>query len=528
MCKPTHKIMKTPTQHLKKAFMWYKVKELNSKGLNKSQISVELSLDRSTVRKYLSMDEHSFLNWISVAQHRPHKLKEYRSFVKTTLESHPYLSASQVEDWLKEHYPDLPCVHSKTVYNFVEQIRKEFAIPKTQSKTFRQYEKLPETAYGDQAQADFGSFHMLCKDSSRRKVYFFVMILSRSRHKFVSFQDKPFTSKTTIEAHNHAFEYFLGQPDKILYDQDRVLMVDENLGDLILTKEFQLYSSEMTFTPVFCRKADPESKGKVENVVGFVKKNFLRGRTYVSVKSLNESVIDWLMRTGNGKKHAGIHKIPHQEWLIERDYLHPYYKEMEIIDSLLPYKVRKDNTISYKSNFYTLPLTTYQGAQTTVFLKVENEILYLYANNKSLLTTHPLCNDRGQTIRNTDHKRDKSQSLAVLKSEVTELYSNVPAYGLFIENLTIQKQRFLRDNLQLLKTKSVGIEPLFLERAVQFCIENSMFNANTLIQTALHYQKESQAINSSVMPHIEIKSTLSIESNYEPQTSNINTYQTIM
>lgn len=520
--------MKTPTQPLKKAFMWYKVNELHSKGLNKSQISVELGIDRSTVRKYLYMDEQRFLDWISVAQHRPHKLKEYRHFVKTTLESHPYLSASQVEDWLKEHYPDLPCVHSKTVYNFVEQIRKEFDIPKTRSKSFRQYEKLPETAYGDQAQADFGSFHMPCKDGGRRKVYFFVMILSRSRQKFVSFQDKPFTSQTTIEAHNQAFEYFEGQPDKIVYDQDRVLMVDENLGDLILTREFQLYSSQMTFTPVFCRKADPESKGKVENVVGYVKKNFLRGRTYTNAKALNESVLDWLTRTGNGKVHAGIQKIPHNEWIVERDYLHPYYKQIKLVDSLLPYKVRKDNTISYKSNFYTLPLNTYQGSDTTVLLKVENETVFLYASDKTLLTMHKVCNERGCTIRNTDHRRDKSQSLEVLKTEVTELWCNIPSYALFIEQLTAQKQRYLRDNLQLLKTKSVGIEPLFLEKAVHFCIESSMFNANTLIQTALHYQKESQAITASVMPHIEIKNSLSDQTGYEPQTSKINTYQTIM
>lgn len=55
-----------------------------------------------------------------------------------------------------------------------------------------------------------------------------------------------------------------------------------------------------------------------------------------------------------------------------------------------------------------------------------------------------------------------------------------------------------------------------------------MFNANTLIQTAVHYQKQSQAINTIVMPQIEIKNTLFIESDYKPQTSKINTYQTIM
>ena len=83
--------MKTPTQHLKKAFMWYKVNELHSKGLNKSQISVELGMDRSTVRKYLSMNEQTFLAWISIPQHRPKKLKEYVHFVKTTLECYSAL-----------------------------------------------------------------------------------------------------------------------------------------------------------------------------------------------------------------------------------------------------------------------------------------------------------------------------------------------------------------------------------------------------------------------------------------------------
>jgi hypothetical protein len=111
---------------------------------------------------------------------------------------------------------------------------------------------------------------------------------------------------------------------------------------------------------------------------------------------------------------------------------------------------------------------------------------------------------------------------------VTELLGNIPGFNLFVENIFNKKQRYLRDNLLLLKTKSVGIEMPFLERAVQFCVENSMFNANTLIQTAIHYQKQSQAINTIVMPQIDIKNTLFIESDYKPQASKINTYQTIM
>ena len=520
--------MKTPNQHLKKTLMWYKVNELKSKGLNISQISVSLGLDRSTVRKYLSLDESSFLSWISEIRHRPKKLQLYYEYVKTSLESHPYLSASQVEDWLKEHYKDLPEVHSKTVYNFVKQIREEHHIPKKEPKSPRQYEHLPQTDYGDQAQVDFGSFHMPDSNGNRRKVYFFVMILSRSRYKYVYFQSKPFNTRSTIDAHERAFEYFQGQPHNIIYDQDRVLMVNENMGDLILTQEFQQYLSSMTFTAVFCRKSDPESKGKVENVVGFVKKNFLPGRTYSNDQSLNESCLDWLWRTGNGRVHGGIQKIPYQEWLIERKKLHPYYKQPGFTPSLLPYKVRKDNTISYKGNFYTLPLNTYQGSDTTVLLKTDTEKLYLYDKENKLLTTHVLCNERGQTVRNTDHRRDKSQSLEVLKAEVSELFKSVPLYEVFIEQLSVRKQRYLRDNLLLLKHKSPDVEHSFLKQAISFCVENALFNANTVIQTALHYQKESSAQQQVVLPQIEIKSTQRIQVDYHPQTSQINTYQKIM
>ncbi|MCF8231280.1 MAG: hypothetical protein K9J27_03745, partial [Bacteroidales bacterium] len=55
--------------------MWYKVQELTSKGLNKSQIRQETSLDRATIGKYQQMDEDTFHEWIQTKSHLPHKLK---------------------------------------------------------------------------------------------------------------------------------------------------------------------------------------------------------------------------------------------------------------------------------------------------------------------------------------------------------------------------------------------------------------------------------------------------------------------
>lgn len=108
------------------------------------------------------------------------------------------------------------------------------------------------------------------------------------------FSCTPFTSALAVYAHELAFAYFGGKPRRIIYDQDKVLLVRENLGDLILTRTFRAFVNEQHFQPVFCRPADPESKGKVENVVKYVKRNFLAGRTFNSLEVLNTEVLQWL------------------------------------------------------------------------------------------------------------------------------------------------------------------------------------------------------------------------------------------
>lgn len=510
--------------------MWYKVKELDNKGFNKSQISRELRLDRSTVRKYLSKDEDEFHRWIETGRHLPKKLQSYYDYVKELLEIYPFLSAAQVEDRLKERYTDLPEVHSKTVYNFVNSIRKRHQIHKGKERKYRPYEKLAELDYGEQAQADFGEYYMQTSGAGRKKVYFFVMVLSRSRQKYIYFQDQPFTSQTTVHAHELALRYFNGQPRKILYDQDRVLIVSENLGDVLLTQEFRTYCNQMDFEVVFCRKSDPESKGKVENVVGYVKKNFLRGRIFKGEDELNASALGWLSRTGNGREHSGIKKIPHQEWLIEREYLLPL--PAPILSNAVeykPYTVRKDNTISYKSNFYALPLGTYQGAGTQVILQEEESTIMLFASDMQLLTTHKLCPGRGVTVRNSDHTRDKSQSLERLKVEVLELMQNTIQAKLFVELLEKQKRRYLRDNLLLLKKRLVSMEPVFIVQAISYCLENNIYNANNLVEAGIHYQKQQAQEEKVKLPWKDTGLLPMVDTNlYEPQGSKISTYEKVM
>lgn len=508
--------------------MWYKVRELFEKGLNKTQISLELGIHRKTVRKYLSLSEDEFYHWLEKPRNLPRKLNDYYEYVRKLLEGHPYLSAAQVEDRLKEHFTDLPMVHSKTIYNFVQSIRRQHGIKKQEETRQRQYQKLPEPEYGVQAQADFGEYAMLTSTGGRKKVYFFVMVLCRSRQKFVYFKTTPFTTTLTSIAHDKSFAYFNGQTREVIYDQDRVLISDENLGDVLLTQEFQIYCNQMDFKPVFCRKSDPESKGKVENVVGYIKKNFLRGRIFHSEEILNQEVLAWLLRTGNGKVHNGTRKVPAKEWETERNYLLPLkHHPAQPASTLYKYKVRKDNTISYKSNFYTLPLGTYQGPDTWVFLRESEKEILIFNEHQELLTSHELCLGKGMTIRNSDHYRDKSQGILNLCLEIEQMLPQKDKARLYLEMLYKEKPRYVRDNLLILKKHIPLIEKDHLSTALDFCLENQVYNAARLMEIATHYQKESQLTSKVIIPDIVISPTLNTI-NITPKTSQISTYENIL
>jgi transposase len=510
----------------KKTLMWYKIKELKAKGLNKSQIALELGISRKTVRRYQAMEADSFQQWVNQGKSLPLKLADYFAFVRKELTDHPYLSSAQIEDRLKEHFTDLPLVHSKTIYNFVQHVRQLANIPKPVSEKHREFELLPMVGYGREAQVDFGVYTMKDKEGKRIKVWFFVMVLSRSRQKYVYFQNHPFTTATAIQAHQRAFIYFQGVPHKILYDQDRVFMADENLGDLLLTSGFEHYVRQESFEAVFCRKADPQSKGKVENAVKYIKYNFLQGRIFSGIENLNESALGWLSRTGNGKKHSTTQLVPQQEWLVEKNYLLPIRQHMLIdLPEYKNYKVRKDNTISYKGNYYSLPSGTYKNQESTVLVRSHEGKLQLYDLQKNLLAVHPISVLKGRLMFISDHKRDKSKNLEQRKQEVFVRLGKTEMANEFIEALAKTKPRYLNDNLRALLSKLKDPEPIIINRALDYCLNNQVYNATRFIEIINHYQgldvKEKQQINLNGY-------TLPMQAHQIPEFSQMSTYQKIL
>lgn len=175
----------------------------------------------------------------------------------------------------------------------------------------RIYGAVDELPPGKQMKVDFGEMTLTTASGGRQKLYVAGFILSHSRFKYVEWLDRPLRTDDLIQMQENAFHYFGGMTEEIVYDQDRLLTVSENAGDLILTEGFAQYQRFRRFKVELCRKSDPESKGKVEQVIKYVKNNFAKHRVFDNLNAWQQSALKWLKRTGNHKVHHNIKKKDH-------------------------------------------------------------------------------------------------------------------------------------------------------------------------------------------------------------------------
>lgn len=507
--------------------MYYEVQRMSREGFSISRISQIVALDWRTIKHYLSMSEADYELFLSSQSQRTKSLDQYEDFVHKKLLKYPDTPAAQMHDWLKENYGDIGGVSSRTVFNFVAWVRQKYNLPKISVP--RVYEMVDELPYGQQAQVDFGFYNMTAKDGKRVKVSFFTMVLARSRYKFVWFSDTHFTSAQAIIAHELAFAFMGGMPSEIVYDQDRLFISDENRGDLILTDEFKAYTRERSFSLRFCRKADPESKGKVENVVKYVKQNFLYNRPYEDLATLNSAAHAWLARTANACLHGLTQKSPAVEWEIEKAFLTPVIAYTPKPHNQA-YTLRKDNTLSWKSNFYTVPAGTYKGRGSKVMLCADNGQIIITELSGKEICRHPIAVGNGQKVKNTDHTRDKTAAINELIEQVCQLLDDPQKGQLFFSAIRAKKPRYIRDQVILVR-QCIELHPRpVINIALDFCCTNNISSAVDFKAVALQHSRQPE--HQIKVPKLVVINPLSGDVNTakltEPAKSNIRDYETLL
>jgi transposase len=502
--------------------MYYEVQRLIKEGLSFRAISKVLVMDRRTVMRYSQMSEKQYCSFLERKEIRDKLLTPYESFVHDKLLAHPGVSAAQMHDWLKEYYPDFAHTAPKTVYNFVMALRQKYNIPLEEA--VREYFVVEQLPYGKQAQADFGHYILRGTEDHRKRIHFFVMMLSRSRMKFVQFSDSPFTTRTAIDAHEAAFRFFSGIPSEVVYDQDRLFLVEERMGELLLTQEFKDYVFEQEFQLHFCRKADPQSKGKVENVVKYVKNNFLYARPWHDLETLQTQGLAWLQRTGNAMPHSTTRKIPLEEWQNEQPHLRPWVS-VKILPSYILRTVRKDNTLAYLGNFYSVPQGTFKTKDSMAMIWLKEEELHVHDKEGVFLCKHAIVESKGNTVINTDHKRDKSLKLKELLTQTSGLFLNPGLAMQYFEMIRKQRGRYLRDQVQAIQKEIEGRNKQLVADVLQKCIEKNYVGAVIFRELLAFHETEKTYPVPLTGKIILLDTKNNKKADIQPDKSNLSTYE---
>ncbi len=274
--------------------MYSEIHQLKAIGLKKAQVAKRLEIDVKTVTKYWEVSPEQFHQLTQVSQNRTKKLKCYCDIILKWLTDNPDLSAAQILDWLKEHYADFS-VRERTLRRYVEELRRKHNLPKPAPD--RQYQAVSELPPGRQMLLDFGQKRIRKAGGGYITLYLMAVVLAHSRYKCRKWTDKPLTTAAFIQMLLTCFEHLGGLCEELVIDQDKLAVVSENGGDIIYTYEFENFKQQMGFSVYLCRKGDPESKGKIEAVVKYIKRNFAANRLFTDIRAWNESFYDWLKPT---------------------------------------------------------------------------------------------------------------------------------------------------------------------------------------------------------------------------------------
>jgi len=191
--------------------------------------------------------------------------------------------------------------------------------------------------------------------------------------------------------------------------------------------------------------------------VKYVKHNFLYGRGYYDLETLQAEAMGWLRRTGNGMPHSVTRKIPLQEWEQEKVQLSAW-KPVKILPSHDRYTVRKDHTISYKGNFYSVPQGTYQKG-AGVRLLVEDQQLHIVDLEGTLLCQHVIPEGKGHCVINTNHRRNRAGTIDQLIAQTAARFQDPAGAKQYLERIRKEKGRYIRDHVQAVdEAKEEGLD----------------------------------------------------------------------
>jgi transposase len=212
-----------------------------------------------------------------------------------------------------------------------------------------------------------------------RRTHVFCAVLAWSRYRFVRFAPDE-QQATTLAMLAECFEELGGVPTVVLADRMACLKGNVVANVVVPAPDYVRFASHYRFRPDFCHAADPESKGIVENLVGYAKDDLLvpleleEDPWAGGYAGLNERARAWGVEV-NGRRHSETHAVPLERLATERGLLGELPSlRLEVGPAPITRKVDKLSCIRFGSARYSVP-NRLIGQTVTVVVDERDRVL---------------------------------------------------------------------------------------------------------------------------------------------------------
>jgi transposase len=197
--------------------------------------------------------------------------------------------------------------------------------------------------------------HLVIDWGAEGGLHVFCAVLAWSRVRFVRFA-RDERAETTLALLAECFEVLGGVPGTVLADRMGCLKGNVVANVVVPTAEYVRFAGHYGFRPDFCQAADPESKGIVENLVGYAKRDLMVPQApFGDLAAANAAAAAWCAEV-NGKLHSEICAVPAERLLTERELLGPLPSLRASIGRVTVRKVDRLSCVRFASARYSVPV----------------------------------------------------------------------------------------------------------------------------------------------------------------------------
>lgn len=193
---------------------------------------------------------------------------------------------------------------------------------------------------------------------------------------------------------------FLGVlPNTLVWDREGALHAGEGRP----TDGFAAYCGQLGVGWRFCDPADPEAKGCVERLQGYLETSFEPARAFVNHLDFQHQLDRWFIDRANARVHRTTRAVPAQRLASEREATRPLPERMPATARRWVMRVPAQPFVRFDRNDYSLD-PRFAGRRVEI-RSSQRELLAIALDTGELVARHPRRFARDLTITAPEHER---------------------------------------------------------------------------------------------------------------------------